>query len=58
MTSSGFSPTLARTIAMAMIVAGRSRFDEVVAADVDGRRVRAHIAPLSFYDPENTRLKD
>ena len=55
-TSSYMSPTLKRSIAMALIENGRNRMHEQVAVVVRGRVVSARIAEPRFYDLEGARL--
>lgn len=55
-TSSYMSPTLGRSIAMALIDNGRNRMDEEVAVVVHGRVVMARICEPRFYDLKGERL--
>ena len=55
-TSSYLSPTLKRSIAMALIDNGRSRMNEEVAVVVHGKVVNARIVEPRFYDPKGERL--
>ena len=56
-TSSYFSPTLGRSIAMAVLRSGRQRMGQkVYAALPDGRQVAATVCSPVFYDPEGKRL--
>ncbi|MDH3700481.1 MAG: sarcosine oxidase subunit alpha family protein [Alphaproteobacteria bacterium] len=56
-TSSYFSPTLGRSIALAMIRGGRSRIGETIHFPLeDGRVVAATIATPAFYDPKGERM--
>jgi sarcosine oxidase subunit alpha len=55
-TSSYMSPTLGRSIAMALIENGRNRMDEEVAVVVHGRVVMARICEPRFYDLKGERL--
>ncbi len=55
-TSSYLSPTLRRSIAMALVENGRNRMDEPVAVVVRDRVVRACITAPRFYDPDGARL--
>jgi sarcosine oxidase subunit alpha len=55
-TSSYMSPTLGRSIAMALIDNGRNRMDEEVAVVVHGRVVMARICEPRFYDFKGERL--
>ncbi len=55
-TSSYLSPTLGRSIAMALIEGGRTRMNEQVAVVVHGRAVAARICEPRFYDSKGERL--
>jgi sarcosine oxidase subunit alpha len=56
-TSSYYSPTLKRSIAMAVVRSGAERMDQdIYAALVDGRYVAAKVCSPVFYDPQGTRL--
>jgi sarcosine oxidase, subunit alpha len=55
-TSSYFSPTLQRSIAMALIENGRSRMGETIVFPLAGKVVRARIVDPVFYDKEGGRL--
>ena len=56
-TSSYFSPTLNRSIAMAVLRSGTQRLGQkVVAALADGRYVAATVCSPIFYDSEGKRL--
>ena len=55
-TSSYMSPTLGRSIAMALIENGRNRMNEQVAVVVHGRVVTARIGEPRFYDLQGERL--
>ena len=55
-TSSYLSPTLGRSIALALIEDGRNRMDEQVAVVVHGRAVTARIVAPRFYDIKGERL--
>jgi hypothetical protein len=55
-TSSYFSPTLKRSIAMALVRNGHQRMGQKVQLPlVDGRVVSATVASPVFYDPEGKR---
>ncbi len=55
-TSSYFSPTLKRSIAMALVRNGHQRMGQKVQVPlVDGRVVSATVASTVFYDPEGKR---
>jgi sarcosine oxidase subunit alpha len=55
-TSAGFSPTLGRPVALAMVDAGRSRLGETVRLLTAGRETKAVIAAPGAYDPGGERL--
>ena len=55
-TSSYFSPTLQRSIAMALVENGRSRMGETIVFPLAGKVVRARIVDPVFYDKEGGRL--
>ena len=56
-TSSYFSPTLGRSIAMAVVRSGQQRMGQkIYAALADGRYVAATVCSPVFYDPEGKRL--
>jgi sarcosine oxidase subunit alpha len=56
-TSTGFSPTLGRGVALGMIKAGRSRHGEVLEVVSDtGRGRRVRITAPGAYDPQGERL--
>lgn len=55
-TSSYMSPTLGRSIAMALVEDGRNRLNEEVAVVVHGRVVPARIVEPRFYDAKGERL--
>jgi sarcosine oxidase, subunit alpha len=55
-TSSYFSPTLARPIAIGVVERGASRNGETVALQHLGRRFAARIAPACAFDPKGERL--
>ena len=58
-TSSYFSPTLNRSIAMAVVRDGQQKMGQkVYAALVDGRHVAATITSPVFYDPEGKHHHD
>ncbi|MEM9013192.1 MAG: sarcosine oxidase subunit alpha family protein [Pseudomonadota bacterium] len=55
-TSTYFSPTLGRSIAMGLIRGGRRRMGDWLTFPVEGgRTIRARIADPVFYDPEGSR---
>jgi sarcosine oxidase subunit alpha len=56
-TSSYYSPTLGRSIALAMLENGRAKLDELVRLPLeDGRTVTATVTNPVFFDPEGERL--
>jgi len=56
-TSSYFSPTLGRSIALALLSGGRARLGERVPVPLDGvQAMSATVVNPVFYDPEGTRL--
>ena len=56
-TSSYFSPTLGRSIALALLRRGRARIGETVSLPLDGSRAAAAtICDPRFYDPDGARL--
>ncbi|HEV7821309.1 MAG TPA: aminomethyltransferase family protein, partial [Burkholderiales bacterium] len=55
-TSSYLSPTLKRSIAMALIEDGKKRMNEEVAVFVHGKVVAARIVEPRFYDLQGARL--
>ena len=54
-TSTYHSPTLGRSIAMALIMNGRSRMGETISFALEGKVVRAKITDPVFYDKEGSR---
>ena len=55
-TSSYFSPTLGRSIAMGLVVGGAGRKGETLSFPVEGDRViRAAVVDPVFLDPEGAR---
>jgi len=57
-TSSGYSPSLRRGVALAMLRSGRRRIGESVVALSDGRQVDARVTALTSYDPRGERIND
>ena len=55
-TSAYFSPTLGRSIALALVDGGRGRHGETVHVSLDDGTVRAVVASPVFFDPEGSRL--
>nr|WP_246737705.1 sarcosine oxidase subunit alpha family protein [Nordella sp. HKS 07] len=54
-TSTYYSPTLDRSIAMALIENGRSRMGETLSFPLEGKVVKAKITDPVFYDKEGSR---
>jgi sarcosine oxidase subunit alpha len=54
-TSSYMSPTLGRSIAMALIQNGRGRMGETLSFPLEGKVVKAKIVDPVFYDKEGSR---
>lgn len=54
-TSTYYSPTLDRSIAMALIENGRNRMGETISFPLDDKVVRAKITDPVFYDKEGSR---
>ncbi|MBN8838864.1 MAG: (2Fe-2S)-binding protein [Sphingomonadales bacterium] len=57
-TSSYWSATLGRSIALALVRDGRARTGETLHVPMPGRTIRAVVGPTIFYDPEGSRLND
>jgi sarcosine oxidase subunit alpha len=55
-TSSYRSPTLDRSIALAMIRGGRARIGETLYVPMPGRAIAVTVTAPVFHDPEGTRL--
>ena len=55
-TSSYWSATLGRSIALALVKGGRDRESGLVHIPLDERTIRAQICDPQFYDPEGARL--
>ncbi len=56
-TSSYMSPTLGRSIAMALVAGGTSRIGQSLWVPMPGRTIKVEVAPSPvFYDPGNERL--
>jgi sarcosine oxidase subunit alpha len=55
-TSSYFSPTLQRSIAMALIEDGRARLGQTLAFPLEDKIIKAKIVEPVFYDKEGARL--
>ncbi len=56
-TSSYWSPTLERSIAMALLRGGHSRLGETVTVSLPDKDVLAQVAEPRFFDPEGERLR-
>jgi len=54
-TSSYWSPTLKRSIAMALIENGRARMGEIISFQLQDRTVKAEIVDPVFYDKQGDR---
>ena len=54
--SSYFSPTLGRSIALAMVKGGHGRTGQRLLASTGDRHVPVTVCDPVFYDPEGTRL--
>lgn len=55
-TSSYWSATLGRSIALALVAGGQDRIGEVLHVPMPGRTIRAVVSGMVFYDPEGSRL--
>ena len=55
-TSSYWSETLGRSIALALVAGGKDRMGETVHIPMSGRTHKAVISGMVFYDPEGERL--
>jgi len=56
-TSAYFSPTLGRSIALALLRDGHTRMDQTIYVALDdGRSIPARVTSTVFYDPEGRRL--
>jgi sarcosine oxidase subunit alpha len=56
-TSSYMSPTLGRSIAMALVAGGSQRIGQSLWVPMPGRNIEVEVAPSPvFYDPGNERL--
>jgi sarcosine oxidase subunit alpha len=56
-TSSAWSPTLARPVALGLVADGRARLGESLEVTGEGRRVTATVVDARCFDPDNTRLR-
>jgi sarcosine oxidase subunit alpha len=54
-TSSYFSPTLGRSIALALVVGGRARHGETLHVPLLGKTVKVEVAEPCFYDRDGAR---
>ncbi|MCW6534151.1 glycine cleavage T C-terminal barrel domain-containing protein [Sphingomonas lycopersici] len=57
-TSSYWSATLGRSIALALVRDGRARTGETLHVPMPGKTIRAVVGPTVFYDAEGSRLND
>jgi sarcosine oxidase subunit alpha len=57
-TSSAWSPTLARPIALGLLADGRARLGESLDVVGEGKRIVATVTDSRFFDTDNTRLRD
>jgi sarcosine oxidase subunit alpha len=55
-TSSYWSATLGRSIAMALVQGGFERMGETLHVPMPGRTISAKVTGVQFYDPEGSRL--
>ncbi|WP_219893513.1 2Fe-2S iron-sulfur cluster-binding protein [Aquisediminimonas profunda] len=55
-TSSYWSATLGRSIAIAMVAGGQGRTGETLYIPMPGRTIAAKVSGMVFYDPEGARL--
>lgn len=55
-TSAAWSPTLRRSIGLAMLERGFARLGDVVTTFDQGRLVNARVMRPAFFDPEGTRV--
>jgi sarcosine oxidase subunit alpha len=55
-TSSYMSPTLGRSIALALVAGGRSRVDETLFASTPTGAAAARIVDFVFFDKEGARI--
>ncbi len=55
-TSSYWSPTLGRSIALAMLAGGRRRRGETLCVPMPGRNIQVRVVEPVFYDPKGERL--
>ena len=55
-TSSYWSETLGRSIALALVAGGQDKIGQTLHIPMPGKTHRAIIADMTFYDPEGARL--
>jgi len=55
-TSSYWSATLGRSIALALVQGGFERMGETLHVPMPGRSIVAKVSAVQFYDPEGSRL--
>ena len=55
-TSSYWSETLGRSIALALVAGGKDRIGETLHIPMPGKVLTAKVSPMVFYDPEDARL--
>jgi sarcosine oxidase subunit alpha len=55
-TSSYWSETLGRSIALALVAGGQDMMDETLYIPMPGKAHRAKVGDMVFYDPEGARL--
>jgi sarcosine oxidase subunit alpha len=55
-TSSYFSPTLGRSIALALVSGGRARMGQTLHVPMPGTEIPVKVTSPVFYDPEGARL--
>ena len=56
-TSSYWSETLGRSIALALVAGGHGREGETLHVPMPDRTITAKVTGTVFFDPENTRIK-
>jgi sarcosine oxidase subunit alpha len=55
-TSSYWSETLGRSIALALVAGGHERMGETLHIPMPNETIRAKVSPMTFYDPTGERL--
>ena len=55
-TSSYFSATLGRSIALALVADGRAQIGQTIHVSLPGRDIAVRVTSPVFYDPEGARL--